>query len=124
LTSNDPTSIIEKPPSLNWVYTVATIIETLQRNCRYTVDATVTPGVLQPSTPSRNLVLRFMKEERFIGKQRMVIEPVPWFQRHEGRRDHFLNSQVRIVPNNNENMPTETSFSVGSTLMTTARQKG
>jgi hypothetical protein len=46
----------------------------------------------------------------------MVIEPLPWFQRHEGRRDHFLNSQVRIVPNNNENLPTETSFSVKSTL--------
>jgi hypothetical protein len=46
----------------------------------------------------------------------MVVEPLPWFQRHEGRRDHFLNSQVGIVPNNNEDLATETSFSVGSTL--------
>jgi hypothetical protein len=46
----------------------------------------------------------------------MTIEPFPWFQWHEGRRNHFLNSQVGIVPTNVKNLPTETSFNVGLTL--------
>jgi hypothetical protein len=48
--------------------------------------------------PQRNLVPSFTKEERFAGKQRMVIEPLLCPLRHEGRRDHFLDSWVRIVP--------------------------
>jgi hypothetical protein len=46
----------------------------------------------------------------------MVIEPLPWFLRHEGRRDHSLNSRVRIVPTNDENLRMEISSCVGSAL--------
>jgi hypothetical protein len=46
----------------------------------------------------------------------MVIEPLLWSRRQEGRLDHFLNSRVGIMPNNDENLPTEISFSVGSIL--------
>jgi hypothetical protein len=67
-------------------------------------------------SPSRNLVPRFTMKERFIRNQRMVIESVPWFERHEGRRDHFLNSQVRIMPTIGEILQTKISFNVGSTL--------
>jgi hypothetical protein len=55
-------------------------------------------------------------EERFIRNQRMVIESFPWFGRHEGMRDHFLNPQVRIMPTIGEIFQTEISFNVGSTL--------
>jgi hypothetical protein len=54
-----------------------------------------------------------MKEERFMGKQRTVIKPLLGFQWHEGRRDHFLISRVRIVPTIDENLQTETMFRVG-----------
>jgi hypothetical protein len=43
----------------------------------------------------------------------MIIEPFPWFQWHEGRRDDFLNYQVRIMPTIGEILQTEISFSVG-----------
>jgi hypothetical protein len=46
----------------------------------------------------------------------MIIEPFPWFQWHEGRRDHFLNSQVGIKPTIGEILQTEISCSVWSTL--------
>jgi hypothetical protein len=55
-------------------------------------------------------------EERSIRNQRMVIESFPWFERHKGRRDHFLNSEVRIMPTIGEILQTEISFNVGSTL--------
>jgi hypothetical protein len=48
----------------------------------------------------------------------MVISTTSWFQWDEGRRDHFLNSQVGIVPSVSENLQSETNFSVGSALMT------
>jgi hypothetical protein len=66
--------------------------------------------------PSRILIPRFTMEGRFIRNQRMVIESFPWFERHEGRCDHFLNSQVRIMPTIGEILQTEISFNVGSTL--------
>jgi hypothetical protein len=56
------------------------------------------------------------KEERFVGKQRTVNEPLLWSQRHEGRHDHILHSKVGIVPTINEILQTETSFRVGSAL--------
>jgi hypothetical protein len=55
-------------------------------------------------------------EERFIRNQRMVIESLSWFERLEGRCDHFLNSQVRIMPTIGAILQTEMSFNVGSTL--------
>jgi hypothetical protein len=55
-------------------------------------------------------------EERFIRNQRMVIESFPWFERHEGWCNHFLNSQVRVIPTIGESLQTEISFNVGSTL--------
>jgi hypothetical protein len=57
-----------------------------------------------------------MIEERFIRIQRVVIESFPWFERYEGRCDHFLNSQVSILPTIGEILQTEISFNVGSTL--------
>jgi hypothetical protein len=54
----------------------------------------------------------------------MVIGPLLWSQWHEGRHDHFLNSEVRIMPTINEILKMEMSFSVGSALMTTALRKG
>jgi hypothetical protein len=102
LTSTDLTLIIEDVISLKLGLYYS---NHCRENCRYIVAVIVTSVVLQPSPPpSRNLILRFTKEERFVRKQRMVIEPLPWFQRHEGRRDYFPNFQVRIVPNNNENL--------------------
>jgi hypothetical protein len=65
---------------------------------------------------SRNLVPRFTMEERFIRNQIMVIESFFLFERHEGRCDHFLNSQVRIVPTISAILQTGISFNVGSTL--------
>jgi hypothetical protein len=55
-------------------------------------------------------------EERFIRNQKMVIESFSWFERHEGRCDHFLNSQVRIMPIIGNILQTEINFNVGSTL--------
>jgi hypothetical protein len=55
-------------------------------------------------------------DERFIRNQRMIIESFPWFERHEGRCDHFLNSQVRIMPTIGVILQTEISFNVGSIL--------
>jgi hypothetical protein len=58
--------------------------------------------------------MRFTKEEKFVRKQRTVIEPLLGSQRHEGRHDHFLIPRVEIVPTISENLQTETSFSVES----------
>jgi hypothetical protein len=55
-------------------------------------------------------------DERFIRNQRMIIESFSWFERHEGRCDHFLNSQVRIMPTIGVILQTEISFNVGSIL--------
>jgi hypothetical protein len=55
-------------------------------------------------------------EERFVRNQGMVIESFPWFEWHEGRCDHFLNSEVRIMPTIGEILQTKISFNVGSTL--------
>jgi hypothetical protein len=55
-------------------------------------------------------------EERFIRNQRMVIKSFSWFERHEDRCDHFLNSQVMIMPTIGEILQTEINFNVGSTL--------
>jgi hypothetical protein len=65
--------------------------------------------------PERNLVPRFTKEERFIRKQKTVMGPLLWSQRHKGRHDHFFNSRVGIVPTISEILQTETSFNVGLT---------
>jgi hypothetical protein len=66
--------------------------------------------------PSRNLIPRFTMEERFIRNQRMVIELFSWFEWHEDRCDHFLNSQVRIMPTISAILQTGIGFNVGSTL--------
>jgi hypothetical protein len=68
--------------------------------------------VLQPS-PLQEI---FTMEERFIRNQRMVIESFFLFEWHEGRCDHFLNSQVRIMPTISAILQTGISFNVGSTL--------
>jgi hypothetical protein len=57
-----------------------------------------------------------MKEERFVGKQIMVIEALLWSQWYEGRGDHSLNSRVGIVPAIGQILQAETSFRVGSAL--------
>jgi hypothetical protein len=53
----------------------------------------VTTVVLQPS-PLKKSRPEITKEGWFIKKQRMVIEPLLYSQRQEGRRDYFLNSRV------------------------------
>jgi hypothetical protein len=69
LTSNDPTSIIENAISLELGLYCS---NNCRENCICTVAATVHQGVtILP--PSRNLVPRFMKVERFVRKQETVI---------------------------------------------------
>jgi hypothetical protein len=87
----------------------------LLRVCRYTVAATVTPGVLQPS-PLQEISSWDYGGRGVLRKQRTVIEPLLWSLWQEGWLDHFLNSGVGIMPNNDENLLMETSFSVGSIL--------
>jgi hypothetical protein len=64
--------------------------------------------------PLKEISSRDYEGREVLGKQRMVIEPLLSSLRHEGRRDHFLNFWVRIMPNISENLQTEISFNVGS----------
>jgi hypothetical protein len=54
----------------------------------------------------------------------MIIESFSWFEQHEDRCDHFLNSQVRILPTISAILQTEISFNVGINFDTTAQQNG
>jgi hypothetical protein len=81
-----------------------------------TVAATVTPGVLQPS-PIEEISSRDLRWKRDS------LEIKEWSLNHflglSGMKvgaDHFLNSQVRIMPTISEILQTEISFNVGSTL--------
>jgi hypothetical protein len=48
--------------------------------------------------PLKEISSRDYEGRGVIGKQRTVIKPLLWSQRHEGRSDHFLNSRVGNMP--------------------------
>jgi hypothetical protein len=56
----------------------------------------VTPGVSHP--PLKKSCPYITKEERFLGKQGTVVEPLIWSEQHDSRLDHFLNSRVGNMP--------------------------
>jgi hypothetical protein len=53
----------------------------------------------------------------------MVTEPLLWFQRHEGRRDHSLSFRVGDRPTISEILQIETRFRVGSASTPLLRKK-
>jgi hypothetical protein len=116
LTLNDPTSIIENAISLELGLYCS---NHYRENCRCTVAATETPGVLQPP-PLTEISSRDYEGGEVLGNKEQSREPLLWSWRNEGRHHLFLNSRVRIIPTINEDLQTGTSFSVGSAMTTTA----